>query len=65
MGFQTPLYELSDYRSSCRTSSAGTNGVEKAMGKAVQRDVELGMPEETPDHFDAEDVAVIPDEEED
>jgi hypothetical protein len=37
--------------------------IEKAMGKAVQRDVEAGHPEETADQFDATDAAVIPDEE--
>jgi hypothetical protein len=35
----------------------------RAMGKPVQRDVEEGIPEETPDHFDADDWAVIPDSE--
>ena len=39
--------------------------VEEAMGKAVQRDVEEGHPEETTDHFDATDTAVVPDEEPD
>lgn len=39
--------------------------VEEAMGKAVQRDVEAGNPEETTDHFDATDAAVIADEESD
>jgi hypothetical protein len=37
--------------------------VEKALGKAVQRDVETGHPEETADHFDATDAAVMLDEE--
>ena len=37
--------------------------VEKAMGKAVQRDIEEGHPEETPDQFDASDAAVVPDQE--
>jgi hypothetical protein len=37
--------------------------VEQAMGKAVQRDVATGDPQETPEFFDAADVAVIPDEE--
>lgn len=39
--------------------------VEEAMGKAVQRDVEEGHPEETTDHFDTTDTAVVPDEEPD
>lgn len=38
--------------------------VEQAMGKAVQRDVEAGKPEETADHFDVTDEVVVPDEEE-
>jgi hypothetical protein len=37
--------------------------VEKAMGKAVQRDIEEGHPEETADQFDASDAAVVPDQE--
>jgi hypothetical protein len=36
--------------------------VEKAMGKTVQRDVEEGNPKETAEHFDAADVAVLPDD---
>jgi hypothetical protein len=36
--------------------------VEKATGKAVQRDVEAGNPEESVDQFDAADAAMIPDE---
>jgi hypothetical protein len=39
--------------------------VEKAMGKAVQRDIEEGHPEETADQFDASDAAVVPDQESD
>jgi hypothetical protein len=37
--------------------------VEKAMGKAVQRDIEEGHPEETADQFDVTDVAMISDQE--
>lgn len=36
--------------------------VERAMGKAVQRDVQEGHPEETTDQFDTADAAVIPDQ---
>jgi hypothetical protein len=39
--------------------------VENAMGKAVQRDIEEGHPEETADQFDAFDAAVVPDQETD
>jgi hypothetical protein len=39
--------------------------VEKATGKAVQRDIEEGHPEETADQFDASDAAVVPDQEPD
>jgi hypothetical protein len=35
--------------------------VEKAMGKVVQRDIEAGQPEESAEHFDASDAAVVPD----
>lgn len=35
--------------------------IEKAMGKAVQRDLEAGEPEESTEHFDAADTAVVPD----
>lgn len=38
--------------------------IEQAMGKVVQRDVASGENEETADHFDAADEAVVPDEEE-
>lgn len=37
--------------------------IEGAMGKAVQRDIEAGQPEETTDRFDASDSAFIADEE--
>lgn len=37
--------------------------VENALGKAVQRDIAEGHPEESADHFDAADAAVVPDEE--
>jgi hypothetical protein len=39
--------------------------VEKATGKSVQRDIEDGHPQETPDQFDTADAAVIPDQEPD
>ncbi len=35
--------------------------LEKAMGKIVQRDIEAGQPEESAEHFDASDAAVVPD----
>ena len=37
--------------------------IENAIGKAVQRDVEAGQPEETAEYFDASDAAVVPDQE--